>query len=178
MLPTVYEQVSADIKAGSYLFLATGSKLIFDGWQKAFGQVKIQKSDVESGDRERERELPGLKEGGKMAASDPSSAIWTTDSEKEVEKKVSNAFTGGRATVEEQRRLGGNPDVCNVHAYYFYLFEQDDEKLARLYDDCRKGKILCGECKKDLAKRVNAFLKEHVKRREEAKKHLKEYLIK
>jgi len=122
--------------------------------------------------------LPGLKQGGKMSASDPSSAIWVTDSEKEVDKKIGNAFTGGRATVEEQRRLGGNPEACNVHAYYFFLFEQDDEKLARLYDDCRKGKILCGECKKDLAKRVNAFLKEHMKRREEARKHLKEYLLK
>jgi len=122
--------------------------------------------------------LPGLKEGGKMSASDPSSAIWVTDSEKEVEKKVGNAFTGGRATVEEQRKLGGNPEVCNVHKYYFFLFEQDDEKLEKLYDDCRKGKILCGECKKELAKRVNAFLKEHMEKREEAKKHLQEYLLK
>ena len=34
MLPAVYEQTSVDIQAGSYLFRATGSKLVFDGWEK------------------------------------------------------------------------------------------------------------------------------------------------
>lgn len=53
MLPAVYEQVSADIKAGSYLFRATGSKPIFDGWEK------LNKG-------EEARSLPELKEGEKL----------------------------------------------------------------------------------------------------------------
>jgi len=53
MLPAVYEQVSADIKAGSYLFRATGSKLIFDGWEK------LNKG-------EEARSLTELKEGEKL----------------------------------------------------------------------------------------------------------------
>ena len=53
MLPAVYEQVSADIKAGSCLFRATGSKLIFDGWEK------LNKG-------EEARSLTELKEGEKL----------------------------------------------------------------------------------------------------------------
>ena len=53
MLPAIYEQVSVDIKASSYLFRATGSKLIFDGWEK------LNKS-------EEARSLPELKEGEKL----------------------------------------------------------------------------------------------------------------
>lgn len=36
MLPAVYEQISADIAAGVYVFRATGSKLIFEGWEKVY----------------------------------------------------------------------------------------------------------------------------------------------
>lgn len=57
MLPAVYEQVSADIKAGSYGLRATGSKLLFDGWERAFGQVKSENGGGK---------LPELKEGEKL----------------------------------------------------------------------------------------------------------------
>ncbi len=58
------------------------------------------------------------------------------------------AFTGGRDTVEEQRKLGGRPEVCNVYAYYYFLFEEDDQALVDRELGCKKGEILCGECKK------------------------------
>ncbi|MFH1710965.1 MAG: tryptophan--tRNA ligase, partial [Nanoarchaeota archaeon] len=54
--------------------------------------------------------LTGVK--GKMSASNQSQAsIWTTDSAKEVERKIKKyAFSGGRDTIEEHRKKGGNPD--------------------------------------------------------------------
>ncbi|PIN88502.1 tryptophan--tRNA ligase, partial [Candidatus Pacearchaeota archaeon CG10_big_fil_rev_8_21_14_0_10_35_13] len=56
--------------------------------------------------------LPGLKEGGKMSSSDETSYISMTDTPEEVRKKINKyAFSGGQATVEEHRKLGGNPDV-------------------------------------------------------------------
>jgi len=71
--------------------------------------------------------------------------------------------------VEEQRRLGGKPEVCSVFKYEYYLFEKDDRALDELADRCRRGEVLCGECKQLLIQRINAFLEEHQRKREEAK---------
>lgn len=122
--------------------------------------------------------FPSLQQSGKMSASMPETAIYLTDSPKDAKKKVMNAFTGGRPTVAEQRKLGGNPEICPVYQYFYFLFEEDDKKLEELYAKCRKGEILCGECKELLAERVATFLVEHQKKREKAKSVLEKYLLK
>jgi tryptophanyl-tRNA synthetase len=38
-----------------------------------------------------------------MSASSPQSSIYTTDTPKVAKKKIMNAFTGGRETVEVQK---------------------------------------------------------------------------
>jgi tryptophanyl-tRNA synthetase len=43
--------------------------------------------------------------------------------------------------------------------------------------DCTGGKILCGECKQRLAEKVLKFLEEHQAKREEARSHLDEYML-
>jgi len=120
--------------------------------------------------------LPGLGKGGKMSASMPETAIFTTDSPELAERKIMNAFTGGRATVEEQRRLGANPDICSVYHYEYYLFMDDDKEIEELRRNCLSGRILCGECKDILAERVKLFLREHQARREKARDHIEEFL--
>ena len=122
--------------------------------------------------------LPGLAEGGKMSASQPDTAIFTTDKPKVAAKKVMRAFTGGRDTVDEQREKGGRPEVCNVYAYYYFLFEEDDAALIERELACKQGKILCGECKKELANRVSMFLTDFQKKREDAREVLDQFLIK
>ncbi|AIZ56802.1 tryptophan--tRNA ligase [Candidatus Methanoplasma termitum] len=113
--------------------------------------------------------FPGLGGGDKMSSSDEMATIYTTDSPKNVKKKVGRAFTGGCVSVEEQRVKGGNPEVCAVFKYNFYLFEKDDKKVNDLVDKCKKGEILCGECKQMLTEKINVFLEEHQAKREEAK---------
>src|SRR4030065_2904817 len=89
--------------------------------------------------------MPSLAGQEKMSTSSKSDmTVFTTDDKKTVKKKIGNAFTGGRVSVEEQKKLGGNPDVCSVHAYNTYFFEPDDKRLASLYSDCRAGQITCG----------------------------------
>lgn len=121
--------------------------------------------------------FPGLQRGCKMSSSAPETAIFTTDSEEDVKRKIWNAFTGGRATVEEQRKLGGNPDICPVFDYYVFLFESDDEVLKERKVACRGGSLLCSECKQELAKRVIDFLKKHQRERERARDKLDRYLL-
>ncbi|HIH97682.1 MAG TPA: tryptophan--tRNA ligase [Thermoplasmata archaeon] len=121
--------------------------------------------------------FPGLKEGGKMSASKREDAIFTTDSKADVKKKISNAFTGGATSIKEQRTKGGNPDKCSIFQYYCYLFEWDDEKLQTIRNECKGGSLLCGECKKRLIERVEKFLEDHQRKREEAKDLLDKYLV-
>jgi tryptophanyl-tRNA synthetase len=121
--------------------------------------------------------LPGLGRGGKMSSSEPETAIFTNDSPREAKQKILNAFTGGRATIEEQRRLGGMADICPIYHYYEYLFEPDDRELKRIYSDCTQGRLMCGDCKAMLADRVENFIQRHQERREKAEQQLDEFLV-
>ena len=106
---------------------------------------------------------------GKMSASKADTAIWLTDSPKEVKKKVNKyAFSGGQATVEEHRKKGGNPDIDVSFQWLNILFEHDDKKLKKIEDDYRSGALLTGELKALLIEKLNLFLEEHRKNREKA----------
>lgn len=124
------------------------------------------------------RFVPGLGVGGKMSASEPETAIFTTDSPDLVKKKIWKAFTGGKGTIAEQKKLGADPDVCTVFQYFLYLFEEDDKKLEERNRRCKAGEVMCGDCKKELAEKVNRFLDGHQKRRLKAKDRIDEFHIK
>ena len=122
--------------------------------------------------------FPGLTGSDKMSSSQPETTIFTTDPPKVVKKKIANAFTGGAVSAEEQRKTGGKPEVCSVYKYQYFIFEEDDRQVESLAERCRKGEILCGECKKLLSERLVHFLEEHQRRREEAKGKLDDFLMK
>ena len=116
---------------------------------------------------------------GKMSASEESSAIYTTDSSKESENKIKKyAFSGGQATIEEHRKKGGNPDKDVSYQWLRMFFEPDDKKLMKIHDDYKSGRLLTGELKEILIEKVIKFLKEHQKKREQAKKQINKFLIK
>lgn len=120
--------------------------------------------------------MPGL-DGGKMSSSDPSSFIALTDTPAEVKKKINKyAFSGGKSTIEEHREHGGDISVDVAYKYLEFFFEQDDEKLSDIAQRYTKGEILSGEMKKLAIDKITAFLEEHAKRREKAKKSVDAYL--
>ena len=124
------------------------------------------------------RFLPGLGAGGKMSASEPETSIFTLDPPELVKRKIWNAFTGGKGTAAEQRKTGADPSMCSIFQYYYFLFEEDDRKLAEREQQCKAGERLCGECKKDLTEKLNKFLEEHQRKREKAKDILEKFHIK
>uniref|UniRef100_A0A060T430 Tryptophan--tRNA ligase, cytoplasmic n=1 Tax=Blastobotrys adeninivorans TaxID=409370 RepID=A0A060T430_BLAAD len=93
----------------------------------------------------------------KMSASSKTSAIFMTDTAKEIKNKINKyAFSGGQTTVEEQRRLGGNPDV-DVSYQYLSFFIEDDDELEKIYNDYKSGNLLTGELKALAIKHLQDF---------------------
>lgn len=98
--------------------------------------------------------------GTKMSASDATSAIYLDDTPKQIAKKINKyAFSGGQVTLEDHRRLGGNPDV-DVAYQYLCFFLDDDEKLAEIAESYRKGELLSGEMKKIAIEHITEFVLE------------------
>lgn len=123
--------------------------------------------------------LPALQgPGSKMSASEEGTAVYTTDSPEEVKKKIMKyAFSGGRETIEEHRKKGGNPDV-DVSYQWLTYFEEDDKKLEKIYNNYKSGALLTGELKQILIDKLTKFLKHHQAEREKAKKKLDKFVIK
>ena len=121
--------------------------------------------------------LGGMEKEGKMSASEPQTAIYTIDDEKTVENKIKKyAFSGGRDTVEEHRKKGGNPDI-DVSYQWLTFLEEDDKKLEKIYNDYKSGKLLSGELKQILITKLNSFLREHQKNREKARKDVDKFIL-
>ena len=114
----------------------------------------------------------------KMSASDDTSAIFMTDTPKQIQKKINKyAFSGGQVTIEQHRELGGNPDV-DVAFQYLSFFKDDDEFLKETYDKYKSGELLSGEMKKLCIDVLQAFVKDFQERRAQVDDALMEKFMK
>lgn len=116
--------------------------------------------------------------GGKMSSSKPESHIALTEDPKAAGKKIMKAITGGKQSLSEQKKLGGEPEKCSVYEFLVFHLSDDDSELTELYEQCRNGTKMCGTCKKEVAERIQIFLAEHQKAREAARERLPEFGIK
>jgi tryptophanyl-tRNA synthetase len=96
--------------------------------------------------------------GGKMSASNPNSAIFMGDTEKQVKTKINKSFSGGQETLELHKEKGGNPDI-DVAYHYLKYFEDDGDKLIRLAEEYRAGTLMTGDMKKECINVVLAYVK-------------------
>jgi tryptophanyl-tRNA synthetase len=101
----------------------------------------------------------------KMSKREPMSLLTLSDDPELAKKKITLAFTGGRETVAKQRELGGEPENCVVYELFVFHFVENDREVKRIYDECKSGRRLCGECKNLLADIVAKFLYEHQKKK-------------
>lgn len=114
--------------------------------------------------------------GGKMSSSVPESSIFLSDTPEEGVKKVKCAKTGGGVTIEEHKKNGGKPDECNVFELFIYHLIEDDKELDRIYNDCKAGTQLCGQCKKLAGELITDFLSELQVKRKQAMDEIDQYL--
>lgn len=114
--------------------------------------------------------------GEKMSSSKPKTTIFLDDDIDSMTKKIRKAYSGGQSTIEEHRRLGGNPDIDVAYQYMMYFFEQDDSYLAEINSDYRNGKILAGEMKQICIDKATDWMKNHQELRTQTEHLVKEFL--
>ncbi|XP_025016949.1 tryptophan--tRNA ligase, cytoplasmic [Tetranychus urticae] len=109
--------------------------------------------------------LQGVK--SKMSASETNSAIFLTDTPKQIKDKINKyAFSGGGTTVEEHQAKGGNCDI-DISYQYLTFFLDDDEKLEEIRKSYSAGTLLTGHLKKELITILQKLVAEHQERRKQ-----------
>ncbi len=104
--------------------------------------------------------VPGI-DGRKMSKS-YGNAIYLSDPEKEIRKKMSACITD---PARLRRTDPGNPDICTVFAYH-HLFSPP-ETISRVNLECRSAQIGCVEDKQLSCENLLAFLRPIQERRRE-----------
>ena len=93
-----------------------------------------------------------------MSASDADSSIFLSDTDKQIQKKIGNAFSGGQDSRELHRQLGGRTAV-DIPFQYLRFFLEDDDELERIRAAYEKGDMESGEIKK----RCTGVLQDYVR---------------
>ena len=94
------------------------------------------------------KRIKGLDGNEKMGKS-LGNAIYLSDGEEEITKKVMSAVTDPARIKKDDP---GNPDICMV-AYYHNLFTPKED-VKTVCEECKAGKRGCVACKKQLAKNI------------------------
>ena len=114
-----------------------------------YGKVLVEPQIVLS-EGKRIKGLDGNEKMGKSLGN----AIYLSDSEEEITKKVMSAVTDPNRIRKDDL---GNPDKCMV-SYYHNLFT-DKEEYKTVCSECKAGARGCVECKKQLAKNIIEYLR-------------------
>jgi len=134
-----------------------------------YGEV-LKEPEIVLSNHKRIKGLDGNEKMGKSLGN----AIYLSDSDEEISKKVMGALTDpGRIKKDDP----GNPDICMV-AYYHNLFSKDEVKTV--CEECKTGKRGCVACKKQLIGNIIKELEPLRERRkyyEERPEELKEILM-
>lgn len=126
-----------------------------------YGDVLVEPEAVLSNTK-RIKGLDGNEKMGKSLGN----AIYLSDTEEEITKKVMKAVTDPNRIRKDDL---GNPDICMV-AYYHNLFTPKED-LSKVCEECRAGKRGCVACKKELAKNIIETLRPIREKREYYEAH-------
>lgn len=118
-----------------------------------YGEVLVE-PEVMTGDIARVKGLDGNNKMGKSL----NNAIYLADDEKTINDKVMSAVTD---PSKIRKTDPANPEICMV-GYYHNIFNPNAKEV---FDECRKGKRGCVDCKKELTKSIVGSLAEIRNRR-------------
>ena len=129
-----------------------------------YGEVLVEPEAVLSSGK-RIKGLDGNEKMGKSLGN----AIYLSDNEEEINKKVMSAVTDPNRIKKDDK---GNPDICMV-SYYHKLFSTKQE-IEDVCKECKEGKRGCVACKKQLAKNIANTLKPIREKRKYYEEHPEE----
>ena len=147
---------SADITAFSADLVPVGedqlpvleqTREIVRKFNSIYGET-LKEPEVVLGKFPRIKGLDGNEKMGKSLGN----AIYLSDSEEVVNKKVMSALTDTNKIRKDDK---ADPEKCMV-AYYTNLFNSENKETV--YSECKEGKRGCVACKKELAEKINKYL--------------------
>ena len=107
-----------------------------------------------------------------MSKSKPQSCIELPEDIKSVKRKIKNALSGGRDTLEEHRKLGAAIEKDMVFELMKQHLVEDDKELDKIYNEYKSGKMTSGELKEIACSKMEEFMNNLVKGIEQARKHI------
>ena len=114
------------------------------------------------------KRVKGLDGNEKMGKS-LGNAIFLNDTEETIQKKIMGAITDPQKIKKDDP---ANPDVCMV--YYYHNLVNSKENVKTVCQECKKGARGCVQCKKELVKAMNDFLKPIQEKRKYYEEHPEE----
>ena len=99
------------------------------------------------------KRVKGLDGNDKMGKS-LGNAIFLNDTEEVINQKIMKAVTDPQKIKKDNP---ANPDICMV--YYYHDLVNTKENKEKICNECKKGTRGCVQCKKELIKAMNEFLK-------------------
>ena len=124
-------------------------KEIVRKFNSIYGEGILKEPEIVLSEGKRIKGLDGNEKMGKSLGN----AIYLSDSEEEITRKVMSAVTDPARIKKDDL---GNPDICMV-SYYHKLFSTEEE-CEGVCAECRAGQRGCVACKKQLAKNINDTL--------------------
>lgn len=124
------------------------TKEIVRKFNSIYGDTLVE-PEVMIGEGARVKGLDGNAKMGKSLGN----AIYLSDSEEEITKKVMSAVTDVSKIKKDDK---ANPEICMV-GYYHRLFSGDSKDT--IFNECREGARGCVACKKQLAKNIIEYLR-------------------
>ncbi|MFA6073315.1 MAG: tryptophan--tRNA ligase [Candidatus Woesearchaeota archaeon] len=116
--------------------------------------------------------MPSLDGDIKMSKSKPDYSISLPEDISVVKKKIMKALTGGRSTLEEQRRLGAEVEKDMVFELLKQHLIEDDDELQDIYEKYKSGKMLSGELKQLACEKMENFMNDFNSKLEKARKNI------
>ncbi len=131
-------------------------KEIVRKFNSIYGEDILKEPEIVLSEGKRIKGLDGNEKMGKSLGN----AIYLSDSEEEITKKVMSAVTDPNRIKKDDL---GNPDVCMV-AYYHNLFSSK-EACEKACSECKAGARGCVGCKRELAANIIEYLRPMRERR-------------
>ena len=116
--------------------------------------------------------MPSLDGSMKMSKSNPDSFVELPEDISSAQRKIKRALTGGRATLEEHRRLGARVEKCMVFELLKQHLIEDDKELDHIYQEYKSGRMTSGEIKQLAIEKMAIFMDNLTKGIAKARKNI------